>query len=121
MWRRHDAYPSGGDRLADGVGSQISIHERIRRSELLQPMHVPIADKRLSVAAGPALRRRIEIHRPREHPIALNGVEQMRIPREGAAQRARRWKKRMRGDDKPSLALAQARKRLERVDRLRGA
>jgi len=72
---RHNAYPPGGDRLADGVGSRIGIHERIRRSELLQPMYVPVADKWLSMAPGPALRRRIEIHRPREHSIPLNGIE----------------------------------------------
>ena len=45
----------------------------------------------------------------------------MRIPREGAAQRAERWKKRMRRDDKASLALTQARQRVERVDRFRRA
>src|SRR5215510_6418447 len=121
MRRRDDAYPSGGDRLADSGGIPIRVNERIGLSELLQPMHVAVADDGLSVPAGPPLRGRVEVHRPREHPIPFDGIKKMRVPREGAAQRAERWKERMRRDDKPPLTLAQPSERLERTDRFGGA
>src|SRR5262245_31651447 len=113
MRRHDDAYLSGGDRLADSGGIPIRVNERIRRSELLQPMHVAVSGDGLSVPASPPVRRRVEVHRPREHPIPFDGIKQMRVPREGAVQRAEGWKERMRRNDQPTLPPAQARKFLE--------
>src|SRR5689334_10049793 len=117
MRRRHDAYASGGDRLTDGGGIRLGVHERIRRPELLEAMHVAVADERLAVTVGPPLRQCIEIHRPREHPVPFNGVEQMRMSCERPPQRAEGWKERMRRDDEATLPLTKTRERLERVDR----
>src|SRR5690349_6277103 len=85
MRRRHDTYASGGDRLTDGGGIRLGVHERI--------------------------------HRPREHPVPFNGVEQMRMSCERPPQRAGGWKERMRRDDEATLPLTKTRERLERVDR----
>lgn len=84
-------------------------------------MHITVADDWLSITSGPAHRGRIEVQRPREHPIPLNGVKQLRVPRQGAAQCAEARKERVRSDDQSPLALTQARKGVERADRFGGA
>src|SRR5262245_66093614 len=100
---------------------RIGVHERIGRPELLQPMYVAVADHRLAMPSCPALPEHVEIRTPREHPIPLDGVEQMRVPGEGATQRAHRREEGMRRNHQSSLALTQACERFERVNRFGGA
>jgi hypothetical protein len=56
MRRGDDLDAAGRDGLADGVRIGLRVDERIGRSELLEAMHVAVADHRLAVPARPPFR-----------------------------------------------------------------
>ena len=64
-------------------------------------MDVAVADDRLAVPRGEALGGAIEVDAADEHRIALDGVEQIRMPLQIGAQADRRRKKRMRRHHEP--------------------
>ena len=82
-------------------------------------MNVAVADDRLSVARGPRFRTRVEIDAAHVHRVALDGVEQIRVPLEIAAQARGGREIRMRRDDEAALARFETREIAKRVHRLR--
>jgi hypothetical protein len=72
--------------MASGSGSAST---RIRGAELGEPVDVAVADHRLAVPCGPALRASIEIQLGREHRVPFHRVEQAGVSIEIAAERRR--------------------------------
>ena len=111
-----DAEAAGRDRGADGVGGRLGVNQRIRRAELTQPVDVAVADERLAVPIGPALRAAVEVHHVREHRVDFGGVEERRVSVHAPAKAASQRKERVRRHDEPRLALSQPREIVECVD-----
>ncbi|HKB12606.1 MAG TPA: hypothetical protein VKD69_18215 [Vicinamibacterales bacterium] len=84
-------------------------------------MHIAIADDWLLVLRGPALRETIEVDQPREHRVPFDGVEQLGVPSEVAAQAGRVGKERVRRNHQTALAPLQPRKIVERPHRVGAA
>jgi hypothetical protein len=57
----------------------LRIDQRVRRPELSKPMHVSVADDGLVMCACPSLGADVEVDLPREHRVALDGVEEPRV------------------------------------------
>ena len=118
---RNDLHTAGGDGGTNRIRVRLRVNERIRGSELLEAMHVAVADHRLAVPVRPPFREGVEVHVRREHRIPLDGVEQACVLRQATAQRAAGWKERMRRDDETPFVLLQTRQVGKRIDRFRRA
>jgi len=69
-------------------------------------MDVAVADERLAVLGGPSLGGSIEVDGVREHRVAFDGIEQIRVARQIATQARQRGEEGVRRDDEPSRAPA---------------
>jgi acetyl esterase len=77
-------------------------------------MDVAVADDRLAVFGRPSLRGTIEVDTAREHRVAFNSVEQIRVTREVAPQTGRGRVERVRRDHESRRAAPQRREIVER-------
>ena len=121
MRPRDDLNAARGDGIANRLRIRFGINERIRRSQLLEPMHIAIADHRFPMTARPSFGRHVEIDAAREHAIPFNGVEQLRMFAQKTTERAAGGKEGVRGNHEPVFTLPQPDQILERLNRLRGA
>jgi hypothetical protein len=85
--------------LTHRIRMRLRFDERIRPTELTQPVHVGVRDERLAVPPGPADPAPVEIDPLHEEGVHLDRVEQIRVLVQHAAETGARREERMRSDD----------------------
>src|SRR5205823_4171071 len=88
---------------------------------LSQSVNVSIANERFSMPGGPRPGEAVEVHQPREHRVALHGVEQVRITIHVTPQAVRCGKERMRRNDKTALPPLEGGEIIERPHVIRSS
>ena len=84
-----DVHAAGKNRGADCIRIRFRVYLRVGGAELVEAVDIAVADQRLAVLCGPALRPAIEIQPRRVHRVPFHRVEQPGVPIEIATERRR--------------------------------
>ena len=103
-----DGDAAGADGVADAVRGGGPVDQRVGRPHLIEDVEIRVADQRLAVVAGPALRGAVEVQPARIHRVNLERVEHVSMGIERLPQGADGRVERMGGDDEAAAVAFEA-------------